>query len=285
LFFWSLLFFFSALFFVISFRLLTLSLVLSLLFQVPWGVTLICLLHVYPLFNVGHLLVHASLLELILLQPICHVFIFICFNCFLISLLNSFLISGWVVRMIIYMILIILNLLRLVLWSHVISPRECPVEEHIFCCCVMEYFVYAFEVHLSSSPMFPYSFSVCMIQAVLKVAYWSSLYYYYYAAVYLSLQIYIFRCSDVGCIDIFNCYIFLSGGGTGFWTQGFILTEQGLYCLSHTSSPFFSLFFFFLRWESHELFSQAGSWSSHDPPDLNLSSSLDYRCEPLAPGC
>jgi hypothetical protein len=32
-------------------------------------------------------------------------------------------------------------------------------------------------------------------------------------------------------------------GGTGVWTQGFLLVKQALYCLSHTSSPFCSDYF------------------------------------------
>jgi hypothetical protein len=41
----------------------------------------------------------------------------------------------------------------------------------------------------------------------------------------------------------FTSFFFLFFGNKGIWTQGFLLTRQGLYCLSHTPS-FSSLLIF-----------------------------------------
>jgi hypothetical protein len=82
------------------------------------------------------------------------------------------------------------------------------------------------------------------------------------------------------------CYIYLFIGG--IWTQGFMLTRQSLYHLSHTPHIFFSLLEFELRTYtlSHStspflwrVFFKIGSHNC-DPPDLCLRSSWDYSREP-----
>jgi hypothetical protein len=40
---------------------------------------------------------------------------------------------------------------------------------------------------------------------------------------------------------VWSCHHFFCG--TGVWTQGFVLTTQALFCLSHTTSPFCSVYF------------------------------------------
>jgi hypothetical protein len=42
--------------------------------------------------------------------------------------------------------------------------------------------------------------------------------------------------------EIFSLFTFFFSG-SGVWTQGFALTKQIPYCLSHTSNPFFSRYF------------------------------------------
>jgi hypothetical protein len=56
-------------------------------------------------------------------------------------------------------------------------------------------------------------------------------------------------------------------------TQGFTLTKLVLYCLSHTSSPFFSDYFrdVGLKNYLHRLA------LDHDPPDLNLPSGQHFK--------
>jgi hypothetical protein len=56
--------------------------------------------------------------------------------------------------------------------------------------------------------------------------------------------------------------------------------ELRAYTLSYSTSPFFVLGFFKIG--AHELF--AGLALNHDPPDLCLLSSWDYRHKPLVPG-
>jgi hypothetical protein len=48
--------------------------------------------------------------------------------------------------------------------------------------------------------------------------------------------------------------IFFWGGSTAVWTQGFVFAKQAFYCLSHTSSPFYSGYFGAWGGESCELF-------------------------------
>jgi hypothetical protein len=51
-------------------------------------------------------------------------------------------------------------------------------------------------------------------------------------------QLMIYFC-DIDILKIF----FVCGCGIGILTQGFVFATQVLYCLSHTSSPFYSGYF------------------------------------------
>jgi hypothetical protein len=64
--------------------------------------------------------------------------------------------------------------------------------------------------------------------------------------------------------------------GTRVWTQGFVLAKQMLYCLSHSSSPFFSGYFGDKGLEDY----LPRLVLNLDPPDLSLLSTWDYRHEP-----
>jgi hypothetical protein len=68
------------------------------------------------------------------------------------------------------------------------------------------------------------------------------------------------------CIHI--CKIFL---WYWVWTQGFILVRQTLYCLNHTSSPFFSGYF----GDKVSLFAQAGL--NHNSPIFKLPTITEWQ--------
>jgi hypothetical protein len=77
-------------------------------------------------------------------------------------------------------------------------------------------------------------------------------------------------------------FLFFFFGGTGIWAKGFALSKQALYGSNHISGPFFSLLNLEMGFRELCLPTLA---SNHNPPDLSLSSSLDYRHEPLVPSC
>jgi hypothetical protein len=78
----------------------------------------------------------------------------------------------------------------------------------------------------------------------------------------------------VNSLVITPTLIFFFFGGTGVWTQVFMLPKQVLYCFSHTPSPFSS------GVSVTYLYSVA---TNCNPPDLSLQSKKDYQCEPSAP--
>jgi hypothetical protein len=50
-------------------------------------------------------------------------------------------------------------------------------------------------------------------------------------------------CVCVCVCNLFILFIYSFGNGSGVWTQGFIVTKQVLYHLSHITSPFCSGYF------------------------------------------
>lgn len=162
---------------------------------------------------------------------------FVTFPAFLLLLTFSFILlwSEQILSMI-----SILNLLRLVLQPNfVIHPGECSLcawEECVLFCWVESCGQLLGLLALSSclSLLFLYWFYVRVICWLLKAGTEVSYYYsisisFFFRSVYIYL-LYIFRCCDVSCMCIYQCYIFLLNWSFYHYVMTFFVSRDS-FCL------------------------------------------------------